>query len=161
MRKKIIRRFSGRLHQEEKGFTLIELIVVVAILGILAAIVVPNVGSWIGHGRAEAALTELHDVQLAMTAVMARANLSGVDASTAATWVNDLSGAPESGGAAIQWDSDDDGAITVADETLTFGTYLINTDTSFYYAWAANGTVDQYHEPESGLVSGDEWTPGD
>ncbi|HUV46418.1 MAG TPA: type II secretion system protein, partial [Dehalococcoidia bacterium] len=42
------------LHRGEKGFTLIELLVVVAILGVLAAVIVPNLGSFFGRGKVEA-----------------------------------------------------------------------------------------------------------
>lgn len=54
----------------EKGFTLIELLIVVAILGVLAAVVIPNVGRFIGRGEAEAAATELSNIQTAVTSMM-------------------------------------------------------------------------------------------
>ena len=57
---------------------MIELLVTVAILGVLAAVAVPNVGKFIGKGKTEAMQTELYNVQLAMTAGMADNNLSSV-----------------------------------------------------------------------------------
>ncbi len=54
----------------EKGFTLIELLIVVAILGVLAAVVIPNVGRFIGRGEEEAAATELSNIQTAVIAMM-------------------------------------------------------------------------------------------
>src|SRR3989338_7068691 len=54
----------------EKGFTLIELLIVVAILGVLAAVVIPNVGRFIGRGETEAAETELSNMQSAVIAMM-------------------------------------------------------------------------------------------
>jgi len=60
----------------EKGFTLIELLIVVAILGVLAAVVIPNVGRFIGAGEEEAAATELSNVQTAVVAMMVDNGLS-------------------------------------------------------------------------------------
>ena len=60
----------------EKGFTLIELLIVVAILGVLAAVVIPNVGRFIGAGETEAAGTELSNVQTAVVAMMVDNQLS-------------------------------------------------------------------------------------
>jgi len=54
----------------EKGFTLIELLIVVAILGVLAAVVIPNVGRFIGRGKTEASATELSNLQSAVVAMM-------------------------------------------------------------------------------------------
>ncbi len=62
--------------RSEKGFTLIELLVVIAILGIIAAVVVLNIGSFIGSGTEEAANTEAHQAQTAVIAYMAANNIS-------------------------------------------------------------------------------------
>ncbi len=64
------------LHRGEKGFTLIELLIVIAILGIIAAVVIPNLGRFMGRGKIEAANTEAHNVQTAVTACMVENNWS-------------------------------------------------------------------------------------
>ncbi len=66
----------------EKGFTLIELLIVVAILGVLAAVVIPNVGRFIGRGETEAAATELTNVQTAVVAMMVDNQLSTLPTGT-------------------------------------------------------------------------------
>jgi len=66
----------------EKGFTLIELLIVVAILGVLAAVVIPNVGRFIGAGEEEASDTEFANVQTAVIAMMVDNQLSELPAGT-------------------------------------------------------------------------------
>jgi prepilin-type N-terminal cleavage/methylation domain-containing protein len=62
------------LRRGEKGFTLIELLIVVAILGILAAVIVPNLASFLGTGQVAAANTEVANVESAALAYYADNN---------------------------------------------------------------------------------------
>ena len=71
--------FFRSFHHNKTGFTLVEL-VVIAILGILAAVVVPNVGRLTGEVRTEAMDAELHSVNSAMQTGMIENNLTQVTA---------------------------------------------------------------------------------
>ncbi|MBA7623009.1 hypothetical protein ES703_30399 [subsurface metagenome] len=62
----------------EKGFTLIELLIVVAILGVLAAVVIPNVGRFMGRGEEEARRVEYNTVRLGVTALMVENDLTDI-----------------------------------------------------------------------------------
>ena len=74
----------------EKGFTLIELLIVVAILGVLAAVVIPNVGRFIGRGEEEAGETELSNIQSAVVAMMVDNGMSSLPTSVNTTATDDM-----------------------------------------------------------------------
>ena len=77
-----------KMHKGEGGFTLIELLVVIVILGVIAAVVVLNVGDFMGEGKQESANTEAHQVQTAAIAYMAFHVLSDLDTTIGPTTSN-------------------------------------------------------------------------
>ena len=143
----------------EKGFTLIELLIVVAILGVLAAVVIPNVGRFIGRGEEEAGETEFSNIQSATVAMMtdnglqtlpnpvtvATANMTLFPDATSACTVDKVN---DPGGTAYQA-GDGDGFILyqhdiIADNSINSTVnYVVTESTKGTYTVDALGTVTQ------------------
>ena len=147
----------------QKGFTLIELLIVVAILGALAAIVIPNVGRFIGQGEAEAKGTEFANIQSAVIAMMVDNELATlpdpVDEDINRT--NDMSAFPDTSvcgigkkkdiyGTDFSAFLDKGGYILYGHDRIAGGSpddlvnYVATQNTSYWYTVDTYGTINQY-----------------
>jgi len=120
-----------RQQSSETGFTLIEVLVVVAILGILAGVVMPSVGIYTSAADDESGGTELHNVRTALTAMMADSEC-GTVTNPVATLTKDLSSC----------------SIVAYSVTYPLSDYLSGAnDMAYYYTISGSGNVTQSSTP--------------
>ncbi|MBN2100260.1 MAG: type II secretion system protein [Dehalococcoidia bacterium] len=70
----------------ERGFTLVEMLVVLVILGALASVVVLAITQFYGKGNAEAANTEVHNAHAAISCCLADAGVVQLDTDVPVNW---------------------------------------------------------------------------
>ena len=117
------------LTRQDRDFTLIELLIVVAILGILAAVVVPNVGRFLGRGEGEARDTEFQNLITAVSAMMVDNDIASLPNPSALTTGNGTGGC-DTGTTLMTAFPDLLSAVASADKLTdpNGGTYLAGVD---------------------------------
>ena len=126
----LVRKMMTGLVKNEKGFTLIEMIVVVGIIAVLAAVIVPNMGKFIGQGESGAKSAEMDAVQTAMHAMMADKAITAVNAynlSTTSSASNTWTGLP------------------AGTDAVALNSYLQADNTKYFYCYdGAGALVEQF-----------------
>ena len=114
-----LKRFIKNLKHTEKGFTLIEVLVVLAVFGALASVVVIHVGKLSGAGKPESYQTELHNIQTTVTAMLSESTTGLLDDTIAAGDAEYTNATP----------TDDMSTIQTTDTTpLVLSSYLTGLD---------------------------------
>ena len=119
--------------QSEKGFTIVEILVVVAILAVLAGVGGVNSGKYIGQGETEAYAIELQDIRTAVAAMLHDSSAGVLDSAQSVI--------------------DDMDLVTADSGTKILSSYLNKLDkdnevlTGCDYSFTINGTATQIPPP--------------
>jgi prepilin-type N-terminal cleavage/methylation domain-containing protein len=114
---------GGQVAQIERGFTLIEMMVVVGIISALATVTTPNIIKLIDQAESGAQQAEKQSVKTALHVMMADQGISTIISLSGGTSVNNWASLPAGNGIS----------------PLT--NYLGSQTTTYFYCYDANGNV--------------------
>ena len=138
----------------QQGFTLIELMIVVAIIGVLAAIAVPAYQDYVSKSQATAALAEISPGKIQVDAKMNEGLSDEVTTTAAIGLVSNTSRCALSAGASSTGKS----YITciIKGSTQVSGAYLQwarSVDANMNPTWTCKTNVSAAHRPSACIVS--------
>jgi Tfp pilus assembly protein PilE len=125
--------YIKKIYQVDAGFSVIQLLVVIAILGSLAAVAGVSFGKYIDRGKAEAYATELDDIQTAVSTMLHESSAGKLDS--------------------VQTDIDDMDMVTADSGALLLTNYLKRlggdgkVQTNCHYSFTIDGKVTQVSTP--------------
>ena len=126
---KALRELTEKVYRGKGGLTLIEVLIVILLLGILAAVVVFNVGGFIGQGTEQIAKMQGNLLQTAITAAMAQESAANV-----------VEGSIGNVSVGTSITNPADWTLTVGNKTVTMSKYVQN-DITGYWEWNDSGTI--------------------
>ncbi len=90
-----MRRVAFRLRMQERGFTLVEILIAVAILGVVAAVAVPTVATIKSRSETKANAGELMNVSSALHSMMSDQELDSITAIPQPSATNAMTAFPD------------------------------------------------------------------
>ncbi|MBA7678010.1 hypothetical protein ES703_86277 [subsurface metagenome] len=138
----------------EKGFTLVELLIVLAILAVLAAVVIPSVTGMFGRGAEQAYRTDERTIQSGVMAYVMDVRDAGVVAD-AGHYFPICIGAAEG---VYPFDGDDEPGPYLAEQPESSGALNGNVDDPGTYLWILDEGGQVYGIYQ--IVAGEDWYAG-
>ena len=137
------------LKQAQKGFTLIELMIVIAIIGILAAVAVPQYGAYTKRAKFAEVINSTNVVKTAISVCLQDENdMASCDTAAELTGVQDYSTAGSHPAKSVDklTIAENTGVITATGTTqVDSATYIVTptyTAATSTLTWAVSGTCD-------------------
>lgn len=118
-----IKQWVAQVARSERGFTLIEMIVVVGIISVLTTVTTPNVVKFIEQAESGARKAEKQSVETALHVMMVDQRVSAITSRSGSASVNNWGSLPAGNGAS----------------PLT--SYLESQTTTYFYCYDASGNI--------------------